>query len=52
LIGYERATELAAKAQKTGRGILELVRDKRILSEAQIAEVFDPMAMTGPRPAP
>jgi hypothetical protein len=28
------------------------VREKRILSEAQIAEVFDPMAMTGQRPAP
>ncbi len=52
LIGYERATELAAEAQKAGRGILELVREKGILSEAQLAEVFDPMAMTGQRPTP
>src|SRR5262249_8791295 len=50
LIGYERATELAAEATKTGRGILELVREKRILSDEQIADVFDPMAMTGVRP--
>jgi aspartate ammonia-lyase len=49
LIGYDRATELAAEAATTGRGILELVREKRILSEQQIAEVLDPMAMTGQR---
>jgi len=47
IVGYERATELAAEAAKTGRGILELVREKRILSEQEIARVFDPMAMTG-----
>jgi aspartate ammonia-lyase len=50
LIGYDRATELAAEATRTGRGILELVREKRILSDEQIAEVFNPMAMTGQRP--
>ena len=47
VIGYERATELATEAQKTGRGILELVREQRVLSEEQIAQVLDPMAMTG-----
>jgi aspartate ammonia-lyase len=50
VIGYERATELAAEAMRTGRGILELVREKKILSEAQIAKVFDPIAMTGQAP--
>ena len=47
VIGYERATELAAEAQRTGRGILELVREKKILTEAQLAAILDPMAMTG-----
>jgi aspartate ammonia-lyase len=47
VIGYERATALAAEAQKTGRGILELVRERGILTEAEIAQVLDPMAMTG-----
>jgi aspartate ammonia-lyase len=47
VIGYDRATELAAEAAKTGRGILELIREKGVLSEKQIAEVLDPMAMTG-----
>ena len=47
VIGYERATELAAEAMKSGRGILELVREKKILTEEQIAQVLDPAAMTG-----
>src|SRR5690606_26052541 len=33
VIGYERATALATEAMATGRGILELVREKRLLSE-------------------
>src|SRR4030095_9488671 len=47
VIGYDRSTELAAEAMKTGRGIMELVREKKILTEQQIAEVLDPVAMTG-----
>ncbi len=47
VIGYERSTELAAEAMKTGRGILELVREKKLLTEQQIAQVLDPATMTG-----
>ena len=47
VIGYERSTELAAEAMQTGRGILELIREKKILSEAELARVLDPAAMTG-----
>src|SRR5215471_13576160 len=47
VIGYDRSTELAAEAMKTGRGIMELVREKKILTEQQIADVLDPVAMTG-----
>jgi aspartate ammonia-lyase len=47
VIGYDRATELAAEAMRTGRGILELVREKKVLTDEQIARVLDPMAMTG-----
>ena len=47
VIGYDRSTELAAEAMKTGRGIMELVREKKILTEQQIASVLDPVAMTG-----
>jgi aspartate ammonia-lyase len=47
VIGYDRATELAAEASRSGRGILELIREKGILTEEQIRQVLDPMAMTG-----
>jgi aspartate ammonia-lyase len=47
VIGYDKSTELAAEAMKTGRGILELIREKKILTEEQIAKVLNPAAMTG-----
>jgi len=47
VVGYDRATELAAEAMKTGRGIMELIRERKILSEEQIREILDPAAMTG-----
>jgi aspartate ammonia-lyase len=47
VIGYDRATELATEAMTTGRGIIELVREKKLLTEEQIAKILDPAAMTG-----
>src|SRR5215475_4566667 len=47
LLGYEKATELAAEALKTGKGIVELVREKKLLTEEQIKTVLDPKAMVG-----
>jgi len=47
VIGYERATELAAEAMKTGEGIVELVREKHILTDEQINEILSPAALTG-----
>src|SRR5215471_18091263 len=47
LLGYDTATELAGEALKTGKGIVELVREKKLLSEDQIRTVLDPKAMTG-----
>jgi aspartate ammonia-lyase len=47
VIGYEKATELAAEALRTGRGVVDLVREKKLLSEQQIQEVFDPARMAG-----
>jgi aspartate ammonia-lyase len=47
VIGYERSTELAAEAMKTGDGILKLIREKRILTEEQINQILDPAGMTG-----
>jgi aspartate ammonia-lyase len=47
LLGYDTATQLAAEALKSGKGIVQLVREKKLLSEEQIASVLDPKAMTG-----
>ena len=47
VIGYDKATELAAEALKSGDGILELVREKHILTDSQIDEILSPAALTG-----
>jgi aspartate ammonia-lyase len=47
VIGYDRATELAAEAMRTGEGIVELIREKHILTDEQINEILNPAALTG-----
>jgi aspartate ammonia-lyase len=46
VIGYDKATELAAEAYKSGKGILEIIREKKVLTEAQITELLDPIKLT------
>ena len=46
VLGYEKATELANEAYKTDKGILEIIREKKLLTEAQIAEMLDPAKLT------
>jgi aspartate ammonia-lyase len=47
VLGYEKATELANEAYKSGKGILEIIREKHILTEQQIQELLDPVKLTG-----
>jgi aspartate ammonia-lyase len=47
VIGYDKSTELAAEALRSGKGVVELIRELKLLSEEQIAAVMDPAAMTG-----
>jgi len=47
VLGYEKATELAAEAYKSGKGIIEIIREKKILTDAQIKEILDPVKLTG-----
>jgi len=47
VVGYEKATELAKEAYATDKGILEIIREKKILTEAQIEELLDVGALTG-----
>jgi aspartate ammonia-lyase len=47
VLGYEKTTELAKEALQSGKGILELIREKKLLTEAQIKKMMDPAALTG-----
>ena len=46
VLGYEKATELANEAQRSGKGILEVIRERKVLTEQQIAELLDPAKLT------
>ncbi|HEU5291401.1 MAG TPA: aspartate ammonia-lyase [Cyclobacteriaceae bacterium] len=47
VLGYEKTTELAKEALQSGKGILELIRSKKLLTEDQIRKLLDPAALTG-----
>ena len=46
VVGYDKATELAAEAYKSGKGIIEIIREKKILDEKQIADLLDPVKLS------
>ncbi|HTQ65552.1 MAG TPA: aspartate ammonia-lyase [Puia sp.] len=48
VLGYDKTTELAKEALKSGKGILELIREKKLLTEQQIKELLDPVKLTSP----
>jgi aspartate ammonia-lyase len=45
VIGYDKATELANEAYRTDKGLLEIIREKKILTEAQIKDLLDPVKL-------
>jgi aspartate ammonia-lyase len=45
-LGYEKSTELAQEAYRSGKGILEVIREQKILTEVQIKELLDPVKLT------
>jgi aspartate ammonia-lyase len=47
IIGYARAAELAKEAAHSGRTIPDLLREKKILSEEEIARIFTPEFLAG-----
>ncbi|HZL98861.1 MAG TPA: aspartate ammonia-lyase [Planctomycetota bacterium] len=47
VLGYRISTELAAEAMLTGKGIVEIVRERKLLSEQQIDRLLDPARMAG-----
>jgi aspartate ammonia-lyase len=46
IVGYEKASELADEAYKSGKGILEVIREKKVLTEDQIKDLLDPVKLT------
>jgi aspartate ammonia-lyase len=48
-IGYEKSSALASEAERTGRGVYELVLEKGWLSREELDQVLSPDAMTRPR---
>ncbi|HJT18150.1 MAG TPA: lyase family protein, partial [Thermoanaerobaculia bacterium] len=47
LIGYARAAEIAKESAKSGRTIPDLLREKKLLSEEEIARIFTPEFLAG-----
>jgi aspartate ammonia-lyase len=47
VLGYEKTTELAKEALQSGKGILELIREKKLLTEEEIKKLLDPATLTG-----
>ena len=46
VLGYEKSTELANEAYSSGEGILEIIREKHILTEEQIRDLLNPAKLT------
>jgi aspartate ammonia-lyase len=48
-IGYAKAAEIVKESVATGRSIIDLARERKLLSEAEIKEILDPARMTEPQ---
>ena len=48
-IGYAKAAEIAKESVANGRSIIEIAREKKLLSEKEITEILDPQRMTEPQ---
>ena len=52
VLGYDKTTELAKEALQQNKGILELIREKKLLTEDQIKKLLDPANLTKPNQDP
>ena len=48
-IGYAKAADIVKESVATGRSIIDIARDKKLLTEQEIAEILDPVNMTEPQ---
>ncbi|RJG03639.1 aspartate ammonia-lyase [Noviherbaspirillum sedimenti] len=51
-IGYANATEIAAEAHLSGRGVAEIVLERQLMSVERLAEVLRPEVLTKPQMIP
>ncbi|KAF4513778.1 UNVERIFIED_CONTAM: hypothetical protein B566_EDAN011699 [Ephemera danica] len=51
-IGYANATDVAAEAFRSGRGVAEIVLERGLMSAEQLAEVLQPEILTKPQRIP
>jgi aspartate ammonia-lyase len=51
-IGYSNATDVAAEAFRSGRGVAEVVVERGLMSAEQLAEVLRPEVLTCPQALP
>jgi aspartate ammonia-lyase len=47
IIGYEKAAEIAKEAVRTGRSVADIVREQKILSNADMKRIFSKANLTG-----
>ena len=47
-IGYSNATDIAQEALRTGRGVADLVLEKKLLTKQKLAEILKPENLTRP----
>jgi aspartate ammonia-lyase len=47
-IGYAKAAEIVKESVATGRSIIDIAREKNLLSQKEIDEILDPVNMTEP----
>lgn len=48
LVGYASAAEVVKQAIREQKTIIDIVREEKLLTEAQIAEILDPVKLTEP----
>ena len=46
VLGYKTSAEIAKEALATGKGVRELVLEKKLLNKIQLSQLLDPAAMT------
>ncbi|MDB4907638.1 MAG: aspartate ammonia-lyase [Gemmatimonadetes bacterium] len=49
VLGYEASTEIAKLALESGRGVYELVLERKLLTREELDRLLNPDAMTAPR---